>query len=95
MDGHSERFQPHLFTLYDKMPWRYYKNLPIEWSHLICKCDRFNYVTNYDNPDKQPPKCGDCGLAPITHFCLCRACGTFYIKNFSHVNWCNYCDQLC
>lgn len=92
---HPERFQPHLFTKSEQFPWRYIDDLPLEWSHLICKCDRFNYVTQHDNPFKQPPRCGTCGKAPITHFCKCKACGTFYIRNFSHPEHCNYCEQRC
>lgn len=92
---HPERFQPHLFTFYEKFPWRYIDNLPVEWSHLICKCDRFNYVTYYDNPFKQPPLCGNCGRAPITHFFKCGDCGTFYIRNFVHPMHCNYDNQRC
>ena len=93
--SHPERFQPHLFTLNKKVPWRFIENLPIEWSHLICKCDRFFWVTEYSATNRQPPRCGECRRVPIQNFCLCQRCNTFYIRNFTHMNWCNYCEMLC
>lgn len=89
----EERFQPHLFTLWEGAPWRYIDNLPVEWSHLICKCDRFFWQDNFFY--KNPHICKVCKKVNIMDFCKCKGCGEFYIRNFFHPNHCHYHDMLC